>query len=74
MNNPSLTLFAKLVQRCCNVVISTLRGRSKFDVAVSTLHQRCYYISMIYCEVNLLSNVEAKLPQLYKFDVVVSTL
>ena len=44
----------------------TLKFQRFTDVVIST--------SMTYCEVNLLSNVEATLAQLSKFGVVVSML
>lgn len=40
MNNPHLPLFPKLMQRLCNVVLSTSKKRCQSDVTASTLYQR----------------------------------
>lgn len=62
MNNLHFTFFAKLTQRRCNVLTLKSRRRCEFDVVV-TLFDVAITASMIYCEENLLSKVEAKLRQ-----------
>lgn len=38
-----MTLFAKLTQHLCDIVLATLRRRSEFDAVVATLYWRCHY-------------------------------
>ena len=38
-----MSFLTKLRRLWCNVVISTLRVHCVFDVAISTLYQRCHY-------------------------------
>ena len=62
MNSPHLKILIKLGEHWYNLVVSTSRRRGEFDVAVSTLYQRCHcHTSMTYCELKLLSNAQAML-------------